>query len=423
MAKVTSRATVAIGEALAPVGELVFESDGRRQTSMFRYTDAWLDDPAGFALSPAMPLSTAPFFTSATADNSRAALPLPIGDGAPDSWGRGLLRRGQRRALPEFDYLVGVDDRTRQGALRYLGPDGQPLARSWPPVPRLADLADLQRLASTPVENLDAAALSRLIGSGASVGGARPKACVVDADGALAIAKFTTDQDTVPIERVEVATLRLANDVGINAAAARLELGSTSRPVAVIKRFDRRRGGRSQQSDRIPYLSAQSFIGAELATGSFYTDIADALRTHGASPRAQLAELFRRILFSILVSNNDDHLRNHGLLHVGGGLWGLSPAFDINPQPERTRHLETGISELSGHEASIEAALEAAPFFDIDQAEARTILGSMVAVIDGRWRQRCRETGLSGAEITHYALAFEHEETKVARRLAARPTR
>lgn len=418
MAKTTFRTTVVIDEAMTPVGELVFEADGRRQTSMFRYSDAWLDNPTRFALSPAIPLSTAPFFTSATAENSRAALPLPIGDGTPDSWGRGLVRRGERRALTEFDYLVGVDDLTRQGALRYLDAEGRPLAHSWPPVPRIAELADLRRLANTPIENLDAAARSRLIGSAASVGGARPKACVVDSDGTLAIAKFTTDQDTAPVERVEVATLRLATDIGINAAVARLELGNTDRPVAIIKRFDRGRALRSRPADRIPYLSAQSFIGADLATGGFYTDIADALRMHGASPKTQLAELFRRILFSILVSNNDDHLRNHGLLHVGDGLWVLSPAFDINPQPERTRHLETGISELSGHAASIEEALEAAPFFDIDGDEGRSMLGSMVVVIDARWRQRCREAGLSAAEIAHYARAFEHEETEVARRLA-----
>lgn len=418
MAKTTFRATVVIGEALAPVGELVFETDGRRQTSMFRYADAWLDDPAGFALAPSMPLSTTPFYAAATAENSRAALPLPVGDGTPDSWGRGLMRRGERRSLTEFDYLVGVDDMTRQGALRYLDAEGRPLAHSWPPVPRIAELEDLRRLASTPIENLDAAARSRLIGSGASVGGARPKACVVDADGALAIAKFTTGQDTVPIERVEVATLRLATDVGIDAAAARLELGNSDRPVAIIRRFDRGRAEPSRPADRLPYLSAQSFIGADSATGGFYTDVADALRMHGASPKTQLAELFRRILFSILVSNNDDHLRNHGLLYVGDGLWVLSPAFDINPQPERTRHLETGISELSGHAASIEAALEAAPFFDIDHDQARSMLGSMVAVTDGRWRRRCVDAGLSAAEITHYARAFEHEETKVARRLA-----
>ena len=418
MAKTTYRATVAVGEALAPVGELVFEADGRRQTSMFRYADAWLDNPTGYAIAPAMPLSTTPFFTSATAENSRAALPLPISGGTPDSWGRGLMRRGERRSLTEFDYLVGVDDRTRQGALRYLDTEGRPLAHSWPPVPRITELEDLRRLASTPIENLDAAARSRLIGSGASVGGARPKACVVDVDGSLAIAKFTTDRDTAPIERVEVATLGLATDVGINAATARLELRNTGGPVAVIRRFDRSRAVGSRPVDRIPYLSAQSFIGADLATGGFYTDIADALRMHGASPKTQLVELFRRILFTILVSNNDDHLRNHGLLHVGDGLWALSPAFDINPQPERTRHLETGISELSGHAASIEAALEAAPFFGIGHGQARSMLGSMVAVIDGRWRQRCLEVGLSAAEIAHYGRAFEHEETKAARRLA-----
>ena len=418
MAKATFRTTVVMGEALAPVGELVFEADGRRQTSMFRYVDAWLDNPTGYAIAPAMPLSTTPFFTSATAENNRAALPLPVGDGTPDSWGRGLMRRGERRSLTEFDYLVGVDDKTRQGALRYLDAEGRPLAHSWPSVPRITELEDLRRLASTPIENLDPASRSRLIGSGASVGGARPKACVVDADGALAIAKFTTDKDTVPIERAEVATLRLATDVGIDAAVARLELHNTGRPVALIKRFDRSRAVGSRPADRIAYLSAQSFIGADLATGGFYTDIADALRMHGASPKTQLAELFRRIVFTILVSNNDDHLRNHGMLHVGDGLWALSPAFDINPQPERTRHLETGISELSGHAASIEAALEAAPFFDVDRDEARSMLASMVAVIAGRWRQRCREAGLSAAEIAHYAAAFEHEETKVASRLA-----
>ena len=418
MPKTTSRVDVVIGETLARVGELVFETDGRRQTSMFRYADAWLDSPTGYAIAPAMPLSATPFFASATAENSRAALPLPVGDGTPDSWGRGLMRRGERPSLTEFDYLVGVNDRTRQGALRYLDAEGRPLAHSWPPVPRITELEDLRRLASTPIESLDATARSRLIGSGASVGGARPKACVVDADGSLAIAKFTTDRDTAPIERVEVATLGLATDVGINAATARLELRNTGRPVAVIKRFDRSRAAGSLPADRIPYLSAQSFIGADLATGGFYTDIADALRMHGASPKTQLAELFRRISFSILVSNNDDHLRNHGLLYVGDGLWVLSPAFDINPQPERTRHLETGISELSGHAASIEAAVEAAPFFDIDRDQARSMLGSMVVVIDGRWRQRCREAGLSTAEIAHYSRAFDHEETKVARRLA-----
>ena len=418
MAKTTFRATVAIGEALALVGELVFEADGRRQTSMFRYADAWLANPDRFPLAPGMPLGAAPFYAAATPGNPRSALPLPVGDAAPDSWGRDLIRRGERRALTELDYLVRVDDAARQGALRYLDADGLPLAHAWPPIPRIADLEELQLLANTPLENLSAAARSRLIGSGASVGGARPKACVVDADGTLAIAKFTTDQDTAPIERVEVATLRLAQDAGIDAATARLELAGTRRPVAIIKRFDREAAAQGRAAPRLPYLSAQSFVGADQATGGFYTDIADALRMHGANPKAQLAELFRRILFSILVSNNDDHLRNHGLLHTGGGLWRLAPAFDINPQPERTRHLETGISDLSGQAASVEAAIEAAPFFDVDQDEARAVLGRMVAAIGNGWRKRLLEAGLTSAEVARYAPAFEHEETEIAGALA-----
>ncbi len=130
-------------------------------------------------------------------------------------------------------------------------------------------------------------------------------------------------------------------------------------------------------------------------------------------------ELYRRILFTILVSNNDDHLRNHGLLHVGNGQWQLAPAFDINPQPHRHRHLETGISEESGNEASIEAALEAAPYFEIGRDDAMAVLGHMVGVIDSRWRTECRRVGMSDRETTAYAAAFEHDETRVARRALA----
>ena len=414
MAKTTDRIRVALGDMLAPVGEIVFEQDGGRQSSMFRYAPQWLEAPSRFAIAPTMPLSAVPFFASAKHGDERAALPGAVRDGMPDSWGRGLLRRDVGHALSEFDHLIGVSDLTRQGALRYLDEDGRPLAPTCLPMPRVGDLEALRNLATTPMEDMDAAARTRLVACAASLGGARPKANVVDSDGSLAVAKFTTDEDTLPIERVEVATLRLAHDAGIAAAGARLELGNTKRPVAVLRRFDRRSG------HRIPYLSAQSFIGADAASGGFYTDIADALRVHGADPTKQLAELFRRILFTILVSNNDDHLKNHGLLHVGGGLWALSPAFDINPQPQRVRHLETGISELSGSAASIDAAMEAAPFFDIERDDAAAMLGRMVAVIDVRWRVRCREAGLDARALRAYAPAFDHPETQVARRLGTR---
>lgn len=123
------------------------------------------------------------------------------------------------------------------------------------------------------------------------------------------------------------------------------------------------------------------------------------------------------MLFTILVSNNDDHLKNHGLLHAGGGLWVLSPAFDVNPQPYRRRHLETGISDLSGNAASIEAALDAAPFFDVERDAAVAALSRMVRTIDEQWRSRCREAGMSGREIGLYEPAFDHHESRIARRM------
>ena len=164
--------------------------------------------------------------------------------------------------------------------LRYLDDAGRPLARAYPPVPRLSDLDELRRLAGAVEDDPTRGVSIRdlLVGSASSLGGARPKANVRDRSGGLAIAKFTSDRDTMPVERV--ATLALARAVGLTAARARVELGATDKPVALIERFDRAAG------ERIHYLSAQSFIGAGAATGAYYTDIADALRAHAFDPTA-----------------------------------------------------------------------------------------------------------------------------------------
>ncbi|MYE53236.1 MAG: type II toxin-antitoxin system HipA family toxin [Gammaproteobacteria bacterium] len=413
MSKSTHRVGVALGEALTPVGEFLFETDGKRQTSLFRYAREWLDRADSFPLAPNLPLAEMRFHQSGSRLNQRSALPGPVSDGAPDAWGRGLIRKAQPGRLTELDYLLAVDDASRQGALRYLDEEGQPLARTYPPVPRLNELDDLRRMvAAAEGVELDSGLRDRLLGSAGSLGGGRPKASIREGQGALAVAKFTTAQDAMPIERMEVATLALARDAGLSAASARLELARTARPVAVIQRFDRTASG-----ERIHYLSAQSFIGVTSGEEAYYTDIADMLRAHAVDVKAELGELYRRILFTILVSNNDDHLKNHGLLHRGGGRWSLSPAFDINPQPHRHRHLETGISELSGNAASIEAALEAAPFFEVGADDAASTLARMIGSIAERWRGHCRAAGMTGAEIKRYESAFDHEETRVARRL------
>lgn len=414
MSKTSTRVRVVLGEAALVVGELIFESDGRRETSLFRYDVEWLEHPHRFATAPSMPLSESPYYSAGTRENRRAALPGPVSDSTPDSWGRGLIRKTTRAALTELDYLLAANDRTRQGALRYLDEAGKLIARTSPGVPRLTELRHLGTLAGGALEDLSPEERDQLVGSAGSLGGARPKASVLDDHGSLMIAKFTAETDTMPVERVEVATLRLARAAGLNAASARLELANTAHPVALIRRFDRR------GSKRIGYLSAQSFIGATVATAAYYTDIADALRAHAYDVKAELTELYRRILFTILVSNNDDHLRNHGLLHVANGQWALSPAFDINPQPHRHRHLETGISEESGNEASIEAALDAAPFFEIDRDRAAIMLADIGRVVDSRWRIECRKAGMSAREVSDYTPAFEHEESGVARQLSGR---
>ena len=148
-------------------------------------------------------------------------------------------------------------------------------------------------------------------------------------------------------------------------------------------------------------------------------DIADGLRAHAFDPSQQMVELYRRILFTILASNTDDHLKNHGLLHVGGGRCMLSPAFDINPQPYRRRQLETAISDLSGNVASIKTALEARPFFGVARDSAARALSRIVSTIYEEWRAHCLAAGMMAEEIKRYEPAFDHEESRVARRTTA----
>ncbi len=415
MSKISRSVQLALGERLLPVGKLVFESDGRRQASMFRYDIDWLEHPRRFALCPSMPLSEAPYIASGSRENKRAALHHPIADAAPDSWGRGIISKSIGGSPTEMDFLLAADDRTRQGAIRFLDENGKPLADAEPPIPRLNDLSNLRELARSYELDPEAArqAADRLIGFAGSLGGARPKSNFDD-DGVLAIAKFTSALDTMPIERVEVATLQLAARAGIRIPDVRLELADTDRPVAIIRRFDRRNGA------RVPYISGQTLTDIDAREGGYYTDIADALRAVAHEPHRQLVELYRRMVFTILVSNNDDHLKNHGFLYVGDGKWTTAPAFDINPQPERHRHLETGISELSGNEASIEAAIEAAPFFDVDLDESILILEQVLTAIENGWKPLLLEAGLSERQAKQYAPAFENEETLVARSILAR---
>jgi serine/threonine-protein kinase HipA len=264
-------------------------------------------------------------------------------------------------------------------------------------------------IASVESDEPDVVALRRLRQVGTTLGGARPKCSVIDSDGSLAIAKFTSRLDTYSVERAEVLTLRLARLCGIDAPDARIEL-SDGLPVAIIKRFDRSGQG------RIPFISAQTMLDASVATGATYAALADAIRQHAASPRTEMRELFRRVGFTILVSNVDDHLKNHGFLYVGEDKWRLSPVFDVNPAPERFRELKTTVADPSQSQASIELLLDHAFCFEIDRDEAVEMIRLMAQMIADKWQGLAREAGMSRAETDECRSAFEHSEARYALR-------
>ena len=404
-------AIVAIGENKRLVGRLRFETDGRRQHSQFEYAEEWLVAHDGFALSPTLPLQEGGYFSTGK-DDKRSALSGCFADAAPDSWGRALMTKALGGGLSEFDFLVLSDDQTRHGALRFLSDDWQPMSRNAPPIPRFVELEKLralaQRFESDPGGAEEAA--RDLAGVAGSLGGARPKANV-RGDGNLWIAKFTSVLDTKPIERVEVATLKLATLCGLNAADARLELGNSDYPIALIRRFDR------VGEKRIPYISARTALDWHGEQGAFYTDIADVIRQISNKPIDDLQELWRRIVFTILVSNTDDHLKNHGFIYVGNDRWRLSPAFDINPSPTRHRILETGVVSGESFDASIRIALDASELFAWKSADARREARRMAEVIANNWKQALKLAGVTTNEVRGYANAFVHDEATEARML------
>lgn len=404
-------AIVALGDRKIEVGLLRFTSDGRRQHASFSYAKSWLDNPRAFALAPGYGLQSAAIHSSGR-DNLRDALGGPFSDAAPDSWGRRLMARALGEGLTEFDYLVLSDDTTRQGALRFLGADREPLSRAEMPVPRRLDLSEIRAVAARyerdPIGAEEEARF--LAGAGASLGGARPKANILDGDN-LWIAKFTSVGDTWPVERAEVAVLKIARHAGLRAAEATLELAHSEHPVALIRRFDRRGLG------RIPYISARTALQAEGTEGRYYTDIADIIREISVNAQDDLSELWRRMAFSILVNNTDDHLKNHGFVYVRDSFWRLSPAFDINAQPRRAPQMETGISPITGFDPDIHAAIEAAPFFDIDAPRARQIAREMAEIIASTWRGEFRAHGVTGAAAAAYSETLEGGQVEVAQGL------
>ena len=389
------------------VGRLRYFAKARSQTSIFEYADEWLAFDDAFAIDPAnLPLDNNPTYTS----SDKSALPGAIRDTSPDRWGQLLIRRalrksGRSRTLSEIDYLLAINDQTRIGALRCKreGDADFNCDIGRYRVPPLVHLPVLLNAADAVHSNTETANdLKLLLNEGSPLGGARPKSAVVDKDGLLAIAKFPKPDDDRSIPHGEILALALAKQAGVNAAKGRL-LTVSGRSVALIRRFDRA-GDR-----RIPFLSAMSLLGLNDGDIATYTDIAEIIRIHSSSTITDLHELWRRIVFGVMIGNLDDHLRNHGFLYSGKSMWRLSPAYDLNPVPleEKGRELTTWISE-EGPEASLDLARHAARYFALDASRAEEIIGEVSAATTN-WREVARQLSMKASDMDVYASAFRND--------------
>ncbi len=253
--------------------------------------------------------------------------------------------------------------------------------------------------------------LRMLFAPGSSLGGARPKASVREKDGHLAIAKFPRKDDEINTVVWEAVALSLAQKSGIPVPQSRVE-NIAGKPVLLLRRFDR------DGERRIPFLSAMSMLGSKDNETRSYLEIVDALRQHGAAPQADMEALWRRLVFNILISNTDDHLRNHGFLYEGQAGWRLSPAYDLNPVPTdiKPRILSTAINE-DDNTASLALAMEVAGYFELDAGKACEIAAHVGKAVS-KWRDEAARHGLAKGEIDRMASAFEHDDLKAA--LAAR---
>lgn len=424
---------VLVGDVL--VGHLRFTQEGRREHAAFEYDQSWLSSERRYPIDPTLPLIAGPQFPPHAASATGSRFHGAIADTEPDGWARRVIlrhhakqrqeakARGERvdPLLTALDFLLAVDDEARVGALRFRDEHGvcqrahAEGSRTTPPILELGDLFRATRAVEQNTETM--ADLDYLRGRGTSLGGMRPKCTIVDDEWGLCLGKFPSIADERAYTKAEVLALHLARAANIHAANARLE-DSDGVPVAVIRRFDRVRDSRTGHVQRLLFVSSATLMALPAGdTGEHsYAEIADVIRQKSADATADLEELWRRIAFSILINNVDDHLHNHGFLHVDADLWRLSPAFDINPFPDRVRELKTWISEEAGPAASLEALMDTARYFGLAKRRAATIVGEVERGVSS-WRTVAKALGFTKDEVESFADAFEHDERAVAQRL------
>ncbi|GAA4668282.1 type II toxin-antitoxin system HipA family toxin [Frondihabitans cladoniiphilus] len=383
-------------------------------SSSFEYDSDYLRD--GWQISPDLPLRAGRKYTE---ENS--VLPGAFTDAAPDDWGQKLIRadhvrrRRHDEALParlgDFDYLLGVSDHTRMGALRFrtTGPwlSSEVGVANLHDIPRIVDAA--QRYEDDEATDEDIAYLGDVA---TSPGGARPKANVVTDEGTLAIAKLPHSKDgRFDVERWEAVALSLAGAAGLRTPVWHLAGPDTGRSVLVSERFDRNSSG-----ERLGFMSGRTALelGAhDDGSRKTYEDFADAIDRWSVAPSADLAEMFGRIALSILVNNVDDHWRNHGLLHDENG-WRLSPLFDVNPSRQRGVIDSRAVNDSDDpSHRQLSNLLTSASVFRLSAASARGVLRRVATAVSS-WDHVAGDLGIAATERAAYESSFDADQREWA---------
>jgi serine/threonine-protein kinase HipA len=338
-------------------------------------------------------------------------LPGAFSDAAPDRWGRNLIAKRLRaqaavagRSVPTLDdrdYLLGVSDKTRQGALRFKTDVDGDFQHPAPDVPKLIALPALLHAANAvsrdEPDNMEAIKTLLDAGTG-SLGGARPKASVRDGD-RLLIAKFPHHADEWSVMGWEKTALDLAEAAGISVPNRQL-VGVEGSPVLLLDRFDR------EGAHRVGYVSAMTLLEAQDGQPRDYTEIAEVIPENSSATTDDLRQLWRRIAFSVAVHNTDDHLRNHGFLRHKAG-WRLAPGFDINPNPELAARRVTSIGGATNPVDEVQALLVYSESFDLTDSQARIVLRE-VADAAGNWEAVARRNGIAEAEVARFDRTLKH---------------
>lgn len=401
---------------LAPelVGTLLFDIVRGKEFYSFSYANTWLSSGHREMLDPGLNL-----YSGAQYCDIGSHMFGLFTDSAPDRWGRVLLQRREQimaqrenrksKRLTDFDFFLGVSDATRMGALRYANEEGgcfiaETTPFSCPPISTLQELQN-ESLSFEAYDNNQQTAetkwIQQLVAPGSSLGGARPKSNVLETDGSLWIAKFPSKNDLYDIGGWEMVAHHLAIDAGIEVPEAKLITYGTGHHTYLSKRFDR-----DEHGNRTHFSSAMTILGytdgANYRDGASYLDLAEALITYGDNTEADLKQLWKRIVFSICISNCDDHLRNHGFLLKPQG-WRLSPAFDQNPSPGG-RGLSLAIDEHD-NSLNLELAKQVAPYFRIDIPRAVELIDDIRHAVS-RWKDYAERFHIARSEQEIYQQAF-----------------